>query len=98
MPLWLGRQTVAQFPNLVQAALLFDRPNPANLDTMIENFVTAGTKAGVRFNRVETKPGAFYRLFGGDVMVTVEYIGSPAKTQVFETALATPFTRLTNPN
>lgn len=89
---------MAQFPEMVQAALLFDRPNPVNLDALIENFVTAVTKVGIRYNRVETKPGVFYRLFGGDVMITMEYIGSPAKTQVFEAALATPFTRLTNPN
>jgi hypothetical protein len=89
---------VAQYPNEVQSVLLFDRPNPANLDTLIETFVTSGAEAGVRYNRVETKPGAFYRLFGGDVMITLEYRGSPAKTQVFEAALATPFTRLTTPD
>jgi hypothetical protein len=83
---------------MVQAALLFDRSNPVNLDMLIEIFVKAGTEIGVRYHRVENKPGVFYRLFGGDVMITVEYIGSPAKTQVFEAALATPFTRLTNPN
>ncbi len=89
---------MARFPNLVQAALLFDRPNPVNLDTLIENFVASGAQIGVRYNRVETKPGVFYRLFGNNVMITVEYIGSPAKTQLFETALGTPFTRITNPD
>ena len=78
--------------------MLFDRPNPVNLDGLIENFVAAGITAGTRFNRLETKPGIFYRLFGGDVMITMEYIGRPAESRAFETALSTSFTRLTNPN
>jgi hypothetical protein len=88
---------VTQFPNLVQAALLFDRPNPIDLDTLIESFMEAGTKLGRRYNRVEAKPGAFHRLFGGNVMITVEYIGSPANSQNFNAALGTTFTQMTNP-
>jgi hypothetical protein len=66
---------------MVQAALLFDRSNPVDLDALTESFVAAATKLGVRYNRVETRPGAFYRLFDGDVMITMEYIGNPANRQ-----------------
>ena len=88
---------MAQFPTMVQAALLFDRLDPLVLETLIETFVSLSANGGTAYKRIEAKPGLFYRLFGGDVMVTVEYVGSPAKAQVFEAALGTVFTQMTNP-
>jgi hypothetical protein len=83
---------------LVQAALLFDHPNPVHLDPLIASFVTAAAKIGVRYKPIETNPGRFHRLYGDGVMITVEYVGGPAKPRLFDVALSTAFTRLTNPD
>ena len=87
-----------KYPNLVQAALLYDRVRPVDLEKLVQLFLSAGERVGLQYNRVETKPGAFYRLFGQDTMITVEYLGQPAQARLFDAALSTTFTQVANPN
>jgi hypothetical protein len=82
-----------QYPNEIQAALLFDRP-VHDLEAMVRAFLRVEeARTGTRFNLPEAKPGVFYRLFGGDeLMITLEYIDRPADLAVFQQALASPIT------
>ncbi len=78
-----------QYPNEIQAALLFEGGVGA-LDDIVRDFMRVeAARSGTRFNLHEAKPGAFYRLFGGgeELMVTLEYIDGPANAGVFEQAL-----------
>ena len=78
-----------QFPNELQAAIVFDR-RITSLEQMVAAF-TEGEEArsGARFNMVEAKPGIFYRLFGGgELMITLEYMDGPAEEAVFQQPLA----------
>jgi len=78
-----------QYPNEIQAALLFEGGVGA-LDDIVRDFMRVeAARSGTRFNLPEAKPGAFYRLFGGgeELMVTLEYIDGPANAGVFEQAL-----------
>ena len=73
-----------QFPNEIQAALLFDRPVEC-LEAIVRDFARIEeARSGIRFNLPEAKPGIFYRLFGGDeLMVTIEYLAHPADPAVY---------------
>jgi hypothetical protein len=84
-----------QYPNSVQAALLFDRPMK-NLALIAENFLKIeAAKSGAHFNVSEANPGFFYRLYGHhDLMITLEYIDGPAKRDVFSQALQSPVTQM----
>jgi hypothetical protein len=82
-----------QFPNEVQAALLFDR-RVSPLEAAVRTFMQVEeARTGHRFNVPESKPGAFYRLFGGgELMITLEYIDKPADMTVFQQALGSTVT------
>jgi hypothetical protein len=84
-----------QFPNDIQAALLFDR-RVDDLEAIVRAFLRIEeARTGTRFNLPEAKPGAFYRLFGGDeLMITLEYLDHPAEMGVFQQPLASPITGL----
>jgi hypothetical protein len=84
-----------QFPNEIQAALLFDRRVEA-LEAMVRNFMQVEeARTGTRFNVPESKPGTFYRLFGGDeLMITLEYLDHPANPAVFQQVLGSVVTGL----
>lgn len=88
-----------QFPNDIQVALLFDRP-VGILDALVRSFTRLEeARTGARFAVPEAKPGVFYRLFGGgELMITLEYLGQPAKLEVFEQALASPITGILCPD
>ena len=74
-----------QFPNEIQACLLFDQ-RVDSLETMVRAFLRiAEANLGARFNVPEAKPGVFYRLFGADeLMITIEYLDKPASAEVFQ--------------
>ena len=88
-----------QFPNEIQAALLFDR-RVDNLEAMVRDFVRIeGARSGATFNVPEAKPGTFYRLFGGDeLMITLEYLDHPADPAVFQQTLASAITGIMCPD
>ena len=88
-----------QYPNEIQAALQFDRP-VAILDELARSFARVEeSRSGARFNVPEAKPGAFYRLFGGDeLMVTLEYVDRPANVEVFSQALGSAVTGILCPD
>jgi len=88
-----------QYPNEIQAALLFDR-QVGELDAIVRDFARIEeARSGVRFNVPEAKPGAFYRLFGGDeLMITLEYLDQPANPEVFQQALASTVTGIVCPD
>lgn len=91
---------MAQFPASIQAALLFDRAKPLDMDALVREFLAAEAEAGTHYKQVfDTKPGVFYRLFGSnDVMLTVEHIEGLAKLPLFEDALSSPFTNIGTPD
>lgn len=82
-----------QFPNDVQAALLFDGP-VGDLEEIVRTFMRVEeARTGARFNLPEAKPGIFYRLFGADeLMITLEYVDNPADVDVFRQPLASTIT------
>ena len=88
-----------QYPNEIQAALLFDR-RVDNLETMVRDFVRIeGARSGAQFNVPEAKPGSFYRLFGGgEMMITLEYLDHPADPAVFQQTLASVITGIMCPD
>lgn len=82
-----------QFPNEIQAALLLPTPVP-DLEGIVRDFLrVAEAKHGIRFNVPESRPGIFYRLFGGDsVTVSFEAMAQPGNMEVFQQALGSPIT------
>lgn len=88
-----------QYPNEIQAALLFDGPVD-QLETIVRSFARIEeARSGARFNVPEARPGAFYRLFGGDeLMITVEYLDQPADPAVFQQALGSAVTGIVCPD
>lgn len=88
-----------QFPNDIQAALLFDRP-VGTLEAIVRDFVRVeGARSGAQFNVPEVKPGVLYRLFGGDdLMITFEYLGGPANIEVFQPTLSSTITGILCPD
>lgn len=88
-----------QFPNDVQAALLFDRRVDA-LAAAVQTFMRVEeARTGARFDVPEARPGVFYRLFGGDeLMITFEYLDRPANMEVFQQTLGSPVTGLLCPD
>ena len=88
-----------QFPNEVQAALLFDRRVDC-LETAVRTFMRVEeARSGAKFNVPEAKPGVFYRLFGGDeLMITFEYLDHPANVNVFQQTLASTVTGMLCPD
>ena len=88
-----------QFPNDIQAALLFN-DRVSGLEEMVRDFVRVEeARSGTRFNVPEAKPGVFYRLYGGDQMtITFEYVDGPANMEVFQQPLASTVTGLLCPD
>lgn len=88
-----------QYPNDIQSALLFDR-QVDNLEAMVRSFMRIEEgRTGARFNVPETKPGIFYRLFGGgEMMITLEYVDRPADAAVFAQTLASTITGIMCPD
>jgi hypothetical protein len=90
---------VAQYPQTIQSALLFDKSKPLDLDAFAQEFIASEAAAGTNYNVVfDTNPGVFYRLYGSnDVMITIELLGKPANLPVFERTLNSPFTKMMTP-
>ena len=88
-----------QFPNHIQAALLFN-DRVGGLEETVRDFVRVEeARSRTRFNVPEAKPGVFYRLFGGDQMtITFEYVDRPADMEVFQQPLASTVTGLLCPD
>jgi len=88
-----------QFPNDIQACLLFDRP-VGDLEAIVRTFIQVEEgRSGTRFNVPEFKPGTIYRLFGGDQMtVLFEYVNGPPNMEVFQQALASTITGIVGPD
>jgi hypothetical protein len=88
-----------QFPNRIQAALLFDR-RIDGLEAIVRAFMLVEeARSGARFNVPEARPGAFYCLFGGDdLMITLEYIDRPADAEVFRQTLSSAITGILCPD
>lgn len=88
-----------QFPNDIQACLLFDR-RIDDLEAMVRAFLNiAEAKMGARFNVPEARPGVFYRLFGADeLMITLEYLDKPANMDVFQQPLGSAVTGIVCPD
>ena len=88
-----------QFPNDIQAALLFDR-RIGNLDEMVRTFVRVEeARTGATFAMPEARPGLFYRLFGGgEMMVTFEYVDRPCNVELFQKTLASAVTGIICPD
>ena len=88
-----------QFPNEIQAALLFDR-RVGELEAIVRDFARVEeARTGAKFNVPEAKPGVFYRLYGGDeLMITLEYVDGPANVGVFQQTLASPITGILCPD
>lgn len=88
-----------QFPNDIQAALLFDA-RVTELEAIVRAFMRVEeAKSGARFDMPEAKPGVFYRLYGGDeLMITLEYLDQPANVDVFRQPLASTITGILCPD
>lgn len=88
-----------QYPNEIQAALLFDRPFRA-LEAVVRSFQRLEQMQGREpFNVSEANPGMFYRLFGQDeLMITLEYLVEPANMALFQQALASTVTGIMCPD
>lgn len=88
-----------QFPNEIQAALLFDQPF-RTLEAVVRSFLRLEQMQGREpFNVSEANPGVFYRLFGqDDLMITLEYLAQPANMEVFQKSLASTVTGLLCPD
>lgn len=87
------------YPNDIQAALLFDRP-VGDLEAIVRAFIRIEEgRTGMRFNVPEAKPGAFYRLFGGDnLTIVLEYVDRPAEPSVFQPSLTSTITGIMCPD
>jgi hypothetical protein len=87
-----------QFPNDVQAALLFDR-RVGDLEAVVRTFLRVEeARGGLPFNLPEVKPGIFYRLFGGgELTITLEYVDRPAEVDLFEQTLGSAVTSIVCP-
>lgn len=80
-----------QFPNDVQAALLFDR-RVTSLDEIVSTFrKDEEAKNGKHFHVSSATPGVFYRLHG-ELMITLEYVDQPADMAVFQQPLGSAIT------
>ncbi|NIJ21364.1 hypothetical protein FHS95_003067 [Sphingomonas naasensis] len=79
--------------------MLFDRPL-SNLETIVRDFMRIeGARTGAQFNVPESRPGSFYRLYGGDSwMITFEYLDHPADIEVFQPALRSTITGIVCPD
>jgi len=88
-----------QFPNEIQAALLFDR-RVDTLEAMVRDFLRIEeARSGARFNVPEANPGVFYRLFGGDeLMITLEYLDQPTNPAIFQQVLGSMITGIMCPD
>lgn len=88
-----------QFPNEVQACILFDR-RVSTLEKMVRTFLQVEeARTGSRFTISEAKPGVFYRLFGGgELMITLEYMDKPADMAAFQQPLSSAITGLLCPD
>ena len=88
-----------QYPNDLQACLLFDRPI-ADLEAIVRSFMrVVEARSGIRFNVPEFKPGTIYRLFGGQKMtVLFEYVNAPPKLEMFQQALNSTITGIVGPD
>ena len=89
-----------QFPNDIQACLLFDGRVSA-LDDIVRAFMRVEeARSGTTFHLPEVRPGSFYRLYGGgeELMVTLEYLDSPANAEVFAQALGSAVTGILCPD
>ena len=88
-----------QFPNEIQAALLFDERVGA-LDEIVRSFLRVEeSRSGATFNLPEATPGAFYRLYGGDeLMITIEYVDGPADVGVLQQPLTSAITGILCPD
>ena len=83
-----------QFPNEIQAALLFPG-TMRDLETVVRSVLRILEARGAKFNVPEANPRKFYRLFGGDeMMITLEYLEQPANLTVFEQPLASLVTKI----
>ncbi|HEX8124926.1 MAG TPA: hypothetical protein VF548_05025 [Allosphingosinicella sp.] len=87
-----------RFPNEIQAALLFDR-RVGDLEAAVRTFLRVEeARTGARFAVPESRPGSFYRLFGGGEMtITLEYVDGPASLDVFGQALSSAVTHILCP-
>lgn len=89
-----------QYPNRVQAALLFDRPVD-DLEAIMRSFMRIeGMRSGAQFHLSGDKPGRFYHLYAADeeLTVTFEYCDRPAAADLFRPALSSPYTGLVTPD
>lgn len=88
-----------QFPNDIQACLLFDRPID-NLEAIVRSFIRIEeARSGIHFNVPEFKPGTIYRLFGGQKMtVMFEYVNAAPKMEMFQQALNSTITGIVGPD
>lgn len=88
-----------QYPNDLQACLLFDRPI-ADLEAIVRSFMRVmEARSGIHFNLPEFKPGTIYRLFGGQKMtVLFEYVNTPPKLEMFQQALNSTITGIVGPD
>lgn len=89
-----------QYPNRLQAVLLFEKPFGA-LEEAVRDFARVEEmKSGAVFNVPETNPGRFYRLFSAaeELMLTFEYIDGPANSNVFRGALSSAITGILTPD
>lgn len=87
-----------QFPNEVQACLIYDDRIGGLEDTVRTFMRVEEARSGAKFNVPEFNPGKFYRLFGGDeLMVTFEYLDNPPNMEVFAQPLASPVTGMLCP-
>jgi hypothetical protein len=89
-----------QYPNRLQACLLFDRPFDA-LEAAVRDFARIEEmKTGATFNVPETNPDRFYRLFNGreELMLTFECVDGPANAEAFRGALSSTVTGIVTPD
>ena len=89
-----------QYPNEIQAALLFDRRVDC-LEAIVKDFVRVeAARTGASFNIPEAKPGAYYRLYGAadELMITLEYLDHPADPAAFQQTLASVVTGIMCPD
>jgi hypothetical protein len=88
-----------EFPNDIQAALLFDR-RIDGLEAMVRTFTRIEeARTGARFSVPEAKKDVFYRLFGvGEMSITFEYVDQAADMTVFQQPLASAVTGILCPD
>jgi len=89
-----------QFPNRIQAALVFDERIDI-LETVVRDFAKVEEmKTGTTFNLPESNPGKFYRLYGStdELMLTFEYVEGPANPDAFRGPLSSAVTGIVCPD